>query len=312
MLAWIRLFRLALAPTILWDVTAGFLFAEALIQNNKAIARQSFESEATVSSWQWAGPQLALTGAILLAVFHAGMALNDWADRRIDKEAQRKRPLVDGTIKPKSALLAALLMLGAAAAAAFWVHPEPIWILALCGLVMAYDLGGSAVRSGLGPLLLALCRTISFSSGLLLLLSPQAAANSQAPWGIASYALYVLFLARLAAKEEDGGPGMNMLPPIVLMCLSPFPLTQLESEQTLWLHLAWLGFAVWHLLPALPDRHIIWHPLRVQAGVRRALVAMPALPAMVLIAADAPLWQAAIGVAVAAITVQLARRLAPE
>ena len=105
---------------------------------------------------------------------------------------------------------------------------------------------------------------------------------------------------------------MNLLPFIALMCLSPFALTQMDSEQTLWLHLAWLGFAIWHLLPAIPDRHQYWDPLRVQAAVRRSLVAMPALPAMALIAADAPLWQAAIGVGVAAVTVQFARRLAPE
>jgi len=76
--------------------------------------------------------------------------------------------------------------------------------------------------------------------------------------------------------------------------------------------LAWLGFAFWHLRPAIPDRHEFWDPLRVQAAVRRSLVAMPALPAMALIAADAPLWQAAIGVAVAAITVLFAGALAPE
>jgi len=311
-IAWARLFRIALAPTVIWDVVAGFLFAEALIQSNHAIARQTFASESTVSSWQSAGLDLGLTCLILLAVFHAGMALNDWADRKIDADAKRNRPMVTGQIRPITAFATALALLGAGVAGAWLVHPEPTWILILAGLVIVYDLGGVTLRSGLGPVLLALCRAISFSAGILLLLSPSAAANSPAPWGVASYALYVLFLARLAAKEESGGQGLNLLPFIALMCLSPFALTQMESEQSLWLHLAWLGFAFWHLRPAIPDRHEFWDPLRVQAAVRRSLVAMPALPAMALIAADAPLWQAAIGVAVAAITVLFAGALAPE
>lgn len=312
MIAWARLFRLALAPTVIWDVIAGFLFADALTRRPNTPSRQSFIGEIEVSAFEWAGGRLALTCVVLLAIFHAGMALNDWADRKIDAEANRNRPLVNGQIRPTTAFGVALFLLLGAVAAAWTFHPEPTWILTLAGLVLLYDLGGSTLRSGLGPLLLALCRCISFSSGMLLLIMPTAAASTTAPWGIGAYALYVLFLARLAAKEESGGQGMIMLPFIALMCLSPFALTQLESEQSLWLHIAWLLFAVWHLRPALPDRHLYWDPKRVQAAVRRALVAMPMLPAMALIAADAPLWLAGVGLAVAAVTVQLARRMAPE
>ncbi len=312
MIAWARLFRIALSPTVIWDVVAGFLFADALIQSQQAISRQTFLAGITESSWEWAGGKLAITCAILLAIFHAGMALNDWADRRIDKQAGRRRPLVDGTISAPAALLFSLLLLAGAAAVATWQHPEPTWIYVLIGLVLLYDFGGTALRSGVGPLALALCRSISFSSGMLLLLAPTAAAESPAPWGIGAYALYVLFLARLAAKEESGGQGMNMLPFIALMCLSPFALTQIGGEQSALLHIAWALFAAWHLWPALPDRHLYWDPQRVQAAVRRALVAMPMLPTMALIAAGAALWLPAVGIAVALITVQLARRMAPE
>ncbi len=312
MMAWARLFRLALAPTVLWDAIAGFLLADVLIQRSLAVSNQAFETGPPMSSFQWAGSTLAITCGILLCIFHAGMGLNDWADRKIDLAANRKRPISLGQIKPQAVIPAVFMLLVGAAVSAFLYFPEPNWIYSLIALVLVYDLCGSTLRTGIGPLLLALCRSLSFSCGMLVLLSPTALASSPAPWAIAAYALYVLFLARLAAKEEEGGQGLNLLPFIALMCLSPFSLTQIPNANSLWLHLTWLGLAAWHLWPAVADRHQYWDPQRVQAAVRRSLVAMPVLPAMALLAVGAPPWWSLFGLAVAAVTVTLARSMAPE
>jgi UbiA prenyltransferase family protein len=293
MYAWLQLFRLALAPTIIWDACAGAILA----------SKGNFEKVDLV--------RLGVTISVLLLSFHGGMALNDWADRGIDMQAQRKRPLIDGRISPQHALLVGFGALALALLLTALVLPARLqWVGVLLGMILVYDLGGSMIRRGAGPLILALCRSLSLCMGMMVVSTPEKLVSGPTLWATVAYALYVLFLSRLATREEEGGPGMRMLTYLGAASLAPLPLFR-GAESQIYLSLTWIVFAAWLLRPAIRDRHIWWPPERVQAGVGHALRGLPLLPAMAILASNInPLWALG-GLLASVLTSLMARRLFP-
>lgn len=73
-------------------------------------------------------PPIALLGAFVLGAFimrSFGVVLNDLADRHVDKQVARTsgRPLADGRLRPRHALLVALTLLICAALLVMTLHP---------------------------------------------------------------------------------------------------------------------------------------------------------------------------------------------
>lgn len=301
MLAWLQLLRIALAPSILWDCAAGCLLAAA-----------SFEAATGEAASVNLGTLYA-TGGILLCVFHAGMAWNDWTDRAIDRAAGRKRPLADGRLPAVAGFAAGLILFGSALGLAAWLIPERLQVVAiLCGLVAAYDLGGKPLRAVAGPVLLALCRIISLYLGMLVVLQPTDIIGKDGTWPLLSYGLYVLFLSRLAAREEEGLVGSRAVVPIAACAFAPVVLVSNQADHLAWVLPAWALFAFWLLRPALADRHIAWSPQRTQAAVRRCLIGMPMIPAIALLASPAPFYWAGGGLIAMVASRLLVRRFPPE
>ena len=307
MLAWLRLIRVALAPTIVWDVLAGLLLAApALGAADGAAAAGLADPFQTRFLWPLAA---------LLCAYHGGMALNDWADRGLDREAGRRRPLTDGALSPVVAFATAVLLLGASAAILMLVldgDAQRIGLL-LLGTVVVYDLGGQTVREHFGPVLLAMARSISLMLAPIWALGMDGVARAIGPLPVLAYALYFLFLSRLAQREERGLPGMRALPYLMMAAAVPFLLLA-DGSGSLLVIPAWLALAVWLLRPAWPLRHREWSPEQVQAAVRRGLVAGPTIPAMALLAFPpaAGLGWAVGGPLAALLVVGAARRLVPE
>jgi len=108
-----RLFRLSLAPSAAADAAAGLLFGAA--------------------AWPSGGAPWLLMGGSL-AVYHGGMALNDWADRRIDARVRPGRPIPSGAVPAAAALALALGLLALGPLLAAGVSPTA-----------ALGLGGVAV-----------------------------------------------------------------------------------------------------------------------------------------------------------------------
>jgi 4-hydroxybenzoate polyprenyltransferase len=293
MFAWLQLFRLALAPTILWDVCAG-----AILASNGEIDRIPLL-------------RLLSTILVLLLSFHGGMVLNDWADRGIDMQARRQRPLIDGRISPQRALLVGFAALATALLLTAIMIPARVqWIGVLLAMILVYDLGGTMIRKGAGPLLLALCRSLSLCMGMMVVLAPDKLVRGPTLWATVAYALYVLFLSRLATREEEGGPGMRMLTYLGAAALAPLPLFR-EASGQIPLAVVWLIFVIWLLRPAIRDRHIWWPPERVQAAVGHALRGLPLVPAMAILASGIqPLWALG-GLLATGLTSLMARRLFP-
>lgn len=264
---WLQLFRIALAPTIVWDVVAGWLIWQ--------------KTSATQSS----STTLLVTLATVLLVYHGGMALNDWADRRIDFQANRKRPLALGVLPANTALAIGLLMVLGSVALAAWALPTSLAAAALLAfIVLLYDLGGSLVRTFLGPALLASARVLAFHMAPLGEAEWETVISSIGFVPGAALAVWWLFLSRLASYEEKGAPGMHILGFPVILALVPLMLSE-KAGVDLWFYILWGLLAGWLLIPAWQKRHDGHSAYAVQAAVRRALISSPLIPGAILLAA---------------------------
>lgn len=290
-MAWLQLARIALLPTILWDFHAGLLLADL--------------------SWD---RQAVLALLALLAIYHGGMMLNDLRDIVVDREAGRRRPLVDGRISPLAAGIAIFVAFAAALVLATftgpWLPTLAAWLL---GIVVLYDLCGPDLRKHIGPALLAAARGFSLCFAAFAVLGFEETRIAIGTGPIASYALYFLFLSRLAQNEESGIHGLNGLSFMLMGAVAPAIL--FYDGQPSWLFLpAWIAFVFYLLRPAIARRHDYWEPEIVQGMVRHGLGSAPLVPGLCLLAdGDGSLaMQAFLAIPVCLVVRQLARRWAPE
>lgn len=206
--ALLRLLRISLLPTALADVFAGLLVG----------ARGVLPP---------AGTTLSLVGASLL-VYHGGLALNDWADRRADALTRPDRPLPSGAIPARLVPPAVALAFALAIALAARVAPLlGAWVALLAACAATYDLVGRGPR--LGPFLLASCRALNLGLGILAT-ELLGAAPHPAVWLLpVLYGAYVFVVSRLGRLEDGedrdlagGRPGRLLRAAAVLLVLPAF------------------------------------------------------------------------------------------
>lgn len=148
------------------------------------------------------GSWVAALGIALssLCVYHGGMALNDWADREVDRRNGRSRPLTRGTLTAGQALGIAigLLAAGLLVPLAFGMPPLALGCIGLAALAaVLYDLWGRGpVR---GPLLLATARGANLAFGA----AAAGGLAGSALFAVGVYALLVFWISRLG-RFEDG------------------------------------------------------------------------------------------------------------
>ena len=149
------------------------------------------------------GRWLPLMGASM-AIYAAGIALNDVFDFEIDRVERPGRPLPSGAVLRRFAAVlgGTLLAIGPALAALSGSAASVAVALALAGCVLAYDLG--VKRTILGPEVMGACR------GLNLLLGMSQAERFGGPpaWLFAgSVALFVAGLTWISRFEAETGRG---------------------------------------------------------------------------------------------------------
>ena len=137
-----------------------------------------------------------------MAIYAAGIALNDWFDYAIDLEERPARPLPSGRVSRRfAALLGGTLLVAGPALAALSRSPASLGIAALLSAcVLAYD--GGLKRSALGPQVMGTCR------GLNLLLGASQAPGLGGPplWLVAgSLAVYVAGVTWISRSETTSG-----------------------------------------------------------------------------------------------------------
>jgi len=208
MKAWGRLLRLSLSPTAAADIAAGAVSGAA--------------------GWSWNGHEAGRFVSLVagsLCVYHGGMALNDWADRRGDERLRPDRPIPSGAVAPRAAMAAGLLLLGVGPLLAFAASPAASIVLtAVSALALVYDLAPRGAWTG--PLLLGLCRAGNLGAGIVF-----GAGGSSDPVRLlpaATYGAYVFAVSSLGRLEdapretvERSRPSLHLTVAGILLALGP-------------------------------------------------------------------------------------------
>jgi len=193
MIAYLRLVRLPNVFTAIADIVAGY-----------AIMRAKYGEQD--------GPGydrlLALCGASA-ALYMAGMAFNDIADREEDAEFRPNRPIPSGQVKLSSAVACAFMLMFSGLALSFMAGlPALLRAGLLAAAILKYDFG-SKHNVVMGPLMLGMCRFLNVQMGMCAWPFMSAAMESatllEAPWSPAiAVGLYAAGITAFSAQEEEG------------------------------------------------------------------------------------------------------------
>jgi len=149
------------------------------------------------------GRRLALPAASV-ALYWAGMALNDYADRELDAVERPERPIPSGRIRPGQALAVAggLTAAGLSLAAVGGGRDALLVAIPLAGAVWAYDLVLKPTPAG--PLAMAACRGLDVLLGAGLSGARRALPAAAV---LAGYTASITLLARgeVAGASRDAG-----------------------------------------------------------------------------------------------------------
>jgi len=282
----LRLLRVSLAPSAASDVLAG---ACAALSQGGALRIGA----------------LLLGLAASLCVYHAGMALNDYADRAFDARTRPTRPIPSGSISPRFARGAGFLGLALSLLFAGLAGGETLGIdAAIVLLVLAYDFGGKG-SAGSGPPILGACRALNFLLG--------ASCAGVAPEGAAlllpagAYFLYVFLVAHLARMEDtDVHPRRARV--LALAAPAAFPLSSLGLPSPIAGGAIGIAGGLFLLLPLVSVR--TWTRSEVERAVGRLLGGTILFGASVAFGAGLPAAGAGLLVLFAAARA-LARRFPP-
>ncbi|MEU5914185.1 SCO3242 family prenyltransferase [Micromonospora sp. NPDC047527] len=139
----------------------------------------------------------ALAGASVL-LYWAGMAANDWADRRLDAVERPERPIPSGRVTPAAAvgLAAGLTAAGVGLAAAVGGRRAAALAVPLAATIWGYDL--LAKNTAAGPAVMAACR------GLDVLLGASGGRVTRALPAAATVAAHTWTVTALSRREVTG------------------------------------------------------------------------------------------------------------
>ncbi|SCL17126.1 4-hydroxybenzoate polyprenyltransferase [Micromonospora nigra] len=249
-------------------------------------------------------PGLAAASVLL---YWAGMAGNDWADRRLDAVERPERPIPTGRVTPEVALGLAvgLTAAGVGLAAAVGGGRAAAVAVPLATAVWGYDL--RAKNTSAGPAVMAACR------GLDVLLGATGGRLSRAVPAAVTVAAHTWTVTALSRREVDGADRalpLRTLAGTALVAASAgrppattgSPLAALPALLATW-YAARYGAA---------QARVVVDPSagRVRAAVGAGITGLPALQGALTARAGAGLLGAAVAAA-APLARRLARRVSP-
>ncbi|MEU8338673.1 SCO3242 family prenyltransferase [Micromonospora tulbaghiae] len=165
------------------------------------------------------GPRTpALAGASVL-LYWAGMAANDWADRRLDALERPERPIPSGRVRPAVALGVAsgLTAAGLAVATAAGGRRAAAVALPLAATIWGYDL--RAKNTAAGPAVMAACR------GLDVLLGASGGRVVRALPAALTVAAHTWTVTALSRREVTGAdrrlPGLTLAGTALIALATP-------------------------------------------------------------------------------------------
>ncbi len=137
-----------------------------------------------------------------MAIYAAGIALNDVFDLELDRTERPFRPLPSGAVGVGFARLLAVTGFAAGLLLVAQTAKLPALgvVVALIAAVLAYDLG--LRRTAAGPVVMGLCRALNLALGLVLAQAPPAWPLAVIPVG---YGLFVMGLTITSRSETHTG-----------------------------------------------------------------------------------------------------------
>lgn len=236
----------------------------------------------------------ALAGASVL-LYWAGMAANDWADRRLDAVERPERPIPSGRVSPSAALglAAGLTAAGVALATAAGGRRAAAVAVPLATAVWGYDL--AAKNTAAGPAVMAACR------GLDVLLGATGGRLTRALPAALTVAAHTWTVTALSRREVTGAD--RRLPQATLAGTALVAATALGRADPVPVALA-AGYATRY---GSAQARVLSDPSpgRVRAAVAAGITGLPALQGALTARAGSRL----LGLAVAA-AAPVGRRLA--
>ncbi|MEO3814208.1 SCO3242 family prenyltransferase [Sphaerisporangium sp. B11E5] len=242
------------------------------------------------------GPRTAGLACSSVCLYWAGMAANDWADRRLDAVERPERPIPSGRVSANMALGTAVALTAAGVAVAGLAGGRRALAVAapLAAAVWAYDV--VAKNTPAGPLAMALCRGLD----VLLGASPGTATAAALP-PAATIAAHTYLLTTLSRSEVSGAD--PRLPAATLAGTVALTATTARAGAGT----APAALAGWYAAQfGVPQARAVADPSagRVRDAVSAGIVSLPALQGALTARGGAP--RLALALAAAA---PLARRL---
>ncbi|WP_197455658.1 UbiA family prenyltransferase [Stieleria neptunia] len=230
LVAWMQLVRLPNVFTVLADVGAAFLL---------------------VGGGPLPAARFALVLAAGVALYWAGMILNDVFDLEKDKAERKSRPIASGAISVSAAKSAGwgCLILGVLLAAASGFVPAAghatTWLpaaiaVALAGLIVAYD--GPLKPTPIAPAAMGGCRVLSFLLGASPLLEITEGVPVVPRYVLAialGFGVYVMGITTVARDEAIGGHRVNLRTGFVVMMIGGVMLAVAPGFATAQTRIGW-------------------------------------------------------------------------
>jgi 4-hydroxybenzoate polyprenyltransferase len=166
-------------------------------------------------------PTLLILILTSLLLYTAGIVLNDYVDRQIDRRERPTRPLPSGRISTRSALIIVVVATLSSVLAAAYVSPFTlIIVLTIIGTIIAYDCWFKS--STFGHIVMALSRVFNIVLGFSPLLLPHFSNDNdliRIAVILASIFIYVFTISYLS-KFETGAPTKKINYTFVMLPIS--------------------------------------------------------------------------------------------
>ncbi|WP_308163896.1 SCO3242 family prenyltransferase [Nonomuraea sediminis] len=211
-----------------------------------------------------------------VCLYWAGMAANDWADRRLDEVERPERPIPSGRVSPGAALAVAASLTTAGVAVAGLVGGRRALTVAvpLAAAVWAYDL--LAKNTPAGPTAMALCRGLDVLLGAAPSRSMVAALPSALTIAIHTYLLTTLSRAEVSGTDRRL-PAATLTGTLALAAATAGPGARRADASARAAHTV---LAAWYAAEfGVSQARAFAEPSagRVRAAVASGIVALPAL-----------------------------------
>jgi len=229
----------------------------------------------------WDAPgRFALAAAASCLLYLAGMASNDVFDRADDARARPARPIPSGRVSVRAAVALALALAAGGVACGVLAGGNLWWLGGLVGAIVAYN--ASLKHTSVGPPVMGACRLLH----LLFVFSLADGFPAAVGWHVSGVVgVYIAGVTWFARTEEFAGRPRELVPAAAVMLLAVgavllLPLHEVPPPANRALP---YFVAAYGLVLVVPLRRAVLdpRPALVQAGVKRAILGLIALDAVI-------------------------------